>query len=68
MNMSGDVCFPLAFLLIFETFFIGAIFDIDWVISKTKADQRYGRKIARLLWGCFGLHVNIIILAVIFLG
>jgi hypothetical protein len=49
--MSGDVCFPLAFLLIFETFFIGAIFDIDWVMSKTKADQRYGRKIARLLWG-----------------
>ena len=35
----------------FVLFFIGAVFDVDWIMRLTAADRRYGRKFARISWG-----------------
>ncbi len=56
---------PTMFFIVLVLFFIGAVFDVDWIMRITKADRRYGRKYARIFWGMmsfFGIVVMIIIL------
>ncbi|MAT96742.1 MAG: hypothetical protein CL608_06320 [Anaerolineaceae bacterium] len=44
---------PVILFLFFVLFFIGAVFDVDWIMKLTAADRRYGRKFARIFWGLF---------------
>ena len=42
---------PAILFIFFVLFFIGAVFDVDWIMRLTAADRRYGRKFARISWG-----------------
>lgn len=49
-----DVGIPLASLIVGGILFISAVFDIDWVLSKSSADRRLGRTFARVYYGFVG--------------
>jgi hypothetical protein len=57
---------PIIMFMAFALFFVGALFDIDWIMKMTKADHRYGRDTARIFWGVGGF-VGMIIATVILL-
>ncbi len=52
------------FFLIFTLLFIGAVFDIDWILKFTRGDRSYGRKFARIYYGIYGLFGMIMMLIV----
>jgi len=52
------------FFLIFTLLFIGAVFDIDWILKFTRGDRSYGRKFARIFYGIYGLFGMIMMLIV----
>ena len=57
---------PVILFFMFAIFFIGAVFDIGWIMRLTKADRRYGRKFARIFWGMLGgLGIIAMIIAII---
>ena len=56
---------PIILFLAFTLFFVGAIFDIDWIMKMTKADRRFGRNAARIIWvvgGFVGMTIMLVIL------
>lgn len=57
---------PIIMFMAFTLFFVGALFDIDWIMKMTKADRRYGRPTGRIFWGVGGF-VGMIIAIVILL-
>ena len=42
--------------------FVGAIFDIDWIMKMTRADRSFGRKPARIIWGTFGFFAILMVI------
>jgi hypothetical protein len=57
---------PIILFIAFPLVFIGAVFDIDWIMKMTKADRRFGRGAARIIW-VVGGFVGIIIMLIILL-
>ena len=55
---------PITLFMLFTLFFVGALFNIDWIMKITKADRRYGRSVARIFWGVGGF-IGIIIMIII---
>ena len=45
---------PMILFIMFAMFFIGAVFDVGWIMRLTRAERRYGRKFARIFWGILG--------------
>jgi hypothetical protein len=56
--------FPIIMFTAFTLFFVGAVYDIDWIMKMTKADRRYGRSVARIMCGVAGF-VGIIVMTII---
>jgi len=55
---------PVILFFIFVVFFVGAVFDIGWIMRLTRAERRYGRKFARIYWGILcGLGIIAMIIA-----
>lgn len=58
LDYAPMIMFSLAVLI-----FIGAVYDIDWIMELTRADRTFGRKFARISWGVisfFGIIIMII--------
>jgi len=45
---------PVILFFMFAVFFVGAVFDVGWIMRLTRAERRYGRKFARIFWGIVG--------------
>lgn len=58
---------PTILFIIFAMFFIGALFDVGWIMRLTKAERRYGRKFARIFWGIFS-GLGIIAMIIVQIG
>lgn len=57
---------PIFIFMTLALCFIGALFDIDWIMKLTRADRRYGRKFARISWGIVGfLGIVVMVLMLI---
>ncbi|MCC6605854.1 MAG: hypothetical protein IT327_21780 [Anaerolineae bacterium] len=54
---------PVILFIMFAIFFVGAVFDVDWIMRLTRAERRYGRKFARIFWGIVG-GIGIIIMII----
>ncbi|MCB8926816.1 MAG: hypothetical protein H6652_14465 [Ardenticatenaceae bacterium] len=52
----------LVFFFIFALLFIGAVFDIDWILKFTRGDRSYGRTFARIFYGSLGFFVMVMML------
>ncbi|MCC6601661.1 MAG: hypothetical protein IT327_00535 [Anaerolineae bacterium] len=50
------------FFFIYALLFIGAVFDIDWILKFTRGDRLYGRKFARIFYGIFGFFGTVMML------
>ena len=57
---------PIILFLAFAFFFVGAVFDIDWIMEMTKADRSFGRSLARLFMGviCGGGIIMMIVIMI----
>lgn len=53
---------PVILFIMFVMLFVGAVFDVDWIMKLTSAERRYGRKFARI---SVGLIAGIGIIAMI---
>jgi len=55
---------PVILFIMFAIFFVGAVFDVDWIMRLTSAERRYGRKFARISVGIVtGIGIIIMIIA-----
>jgi hypothetical protein len=64
-NVELEQCLTFIMLIYSGTLFMGAVFDIDWVLEKMRAD-RYGRVIARVIYGIIGFVGLVICLTMIY--
>jgi len=45
--------------------FVGAVFDVDWILKVTRGDRSYGRTFARIFYGFYGLFGMIVLLTIL---
>jgi len=58
--MIGILFFFFCMLL-----FVGAVFDVDWILKVTRGDRSYGRAFARIFYGFYGLFGMIVLLIIL---
>ena len=58
--MIGILFFFICMLL-----FVGAVFDVDWILKVTRGDRSYGRTFARIFYGFYGLFGLIVLLIIL---
>ena len=52
-------------LFICMLLFVGAVFDVDWILKVTRGDRSYGRTFARIFYGFYGLFGMIVLLIIL---
>lgn len=58
--MIGILFFFICMLL-----FVGAVFDVDWILKVTRGDRSYGRTFARIFYSFYGLFGMIVLLIIL---
>lgn len=57
---------PVILFIMFVMFFVGAVFDVDWIMRLTRAERNFGRKFARIYVGIItGIGITAMIIAII---
>ncbi|MCP5100276.1 MAG: hypothetical protein GY943_32395 [Chloroflexi bacterium] len=55
----------LLFFMVCILLFVGAVFDVNWIMKFMKADRRYGRGFARVSAGIFGFLGTVMMIIIL---